>query len=313
MFDRNSTNSLKGICMLMIIIHHIYTNLGYVNSYIRNFGLGSWGYIATGTFFLLSGYGLTSSVQKQKIENKDWLFKRLKKILLPYGFVFVLYTTLQFILEDSVLSFSVLKNFISLTVPGTTTWFLKVITVLYILFYIIFRSNRSILQKITIMTLFCVLYLIVAIPFLPDFWWSSILCFPVGMISSYLASKNKGAISDYINCRVFSLRTILFDTIFILTSLLIWKKLDHFYYLRIAISITSTFSLLTFFKYVQSNSRILNYISKHSINFYLFQFLFLHFAKPFAGQWSDYGIIVFSGTFLLSLVYSKFFEFTFHH
>ena len=61
LFQKESTYSLRGLCMILIVLHHIYqyTASRYGVSYPLPLViiLQSLGYLSTGVFFLLSGYG----------------------------------------------------------------------------------------------------------------------------------------------------------------------------------------------------------------------------------------------------------------
>lgn len=89
LFEKENTYSLRGLCMLMIIVHHLYqwTASRYGVHYPLPASIilqimGNWG---SSAFFLLSGYGLSLSLWKKKITAKDSL-RRLSKLYLPFAF-----------------------------------------------------------------------------------------------------------------------------------------------------------------------------------------------------------------------------------
>lgn len=90
---------LRGICMIMIFFHHAfnrYTNLKFDNGgeeLLNNYfsSIWHWGFLATGIFFFLSGYGLFFSIQRNYPLNNKWLYKQLKKCSFHLCF-FGLYT-----------------------------------------------------------------------------------------------------------------------------------------------------------------------------------------------------------------------------
>ena len=59
-FCKDSTSSLRGLAMLGIILHHIHNELQY-----GSFLLSSVGYLSTGLFFFISGYGNSLSLKKK--------------------------------------------------------------------------------------------------------------------------------------------------------------------------------------------------------------------------------------------------------
>lgn len=77
-FEKESTYSLRGICMLMIIASHIpYTMNNFTTSIILHYLLfDHWGAFGTALFFLLSGYGMFLSLERTKEINSDYLINK---------------------------------------------------------------------------------------------------------------------------------------------------------------------------------------------------------------------------------------------
>ena len=88
-FERRTTNSLRGIAMLAIVLHHIHNNLGFWSPVMSQVG-----YLATGLFFFISGYGNTLSIEKRECLKLSWLIDKIKKIYIPFIWAYVLYTIL---------------------------------------------------------------------------------------------------------------------------------------------------------------------------------------------------------------------------
>lgn len=60
-FSRESTASLRGVAMLGIMLLHIHSALGLLSPVLLQVG-----YLATGLFFFISGYGNTISLNKKE-------------------------------------------------------------------------------------------------------------------------------------------------------------------------------------------------------------------------------------------------------
>ena len=94
LFQKESTYSLRGICMLLIVLHHIYqyTASRYGVTYPMPLAiiLQSLGYLATGVFFLLSGYGLTFSMKRSEPISLSYSVKQLLKIYKPFLFIWII-------------------------------------------------------------------------------------------------------------------------------------------------------------------------------------------------------------------------------
>ena len=96
-FDKDRTYALRGICMLMIMASHIPLVLGTNSTFFSRYLIG-WGYIATGVFFFLSGFGLYMSLTTKHTLPFSWLKVKLKKLIYPFIFAFFLLLLISFVL-----------------------------------------------------------------------------------------------------------------------------------------------------------------------------------------------------------------------
>lgn len=185
-FDKKRTYSCRGVCMLMIIIHHII--LIYGDHYFLKYTV-SWGYLGTGMFFLLSGFGLFMSLKKKESLGFVWLLDKMKKMMLPFFFAFTAYIICSLILEREVSWFSILTNLSQLSIPNTTSWFLKAIIGLYIITYLTFRIQCTLKTKVVAISLTTIAFFIFAIFYMSPEWYWSIINFPLGMIIALNINK----------------------------------------------------------------------------------------------------------------------------
>ena len=288
--EKSSSYEAKGICMLLIIFHHIYVQ--FVTNWncsipIIDRILGSGGYLGTGLFFFLSGYGLYHSLSRQQNLKFSYLGQRLSKMLLVYVFAFMI----AFLMNTKLDTKELIVNFVTLTLPNTTTWFLKVIFALYIIVFFIFRINMIMRQKLIIVVFLTLVYYWGALVYLPDYWYTSVLCFPVGMI----AAHNKSIVKDKIQ--------ILASVIFLICFVINHKA--EFLFVN---AITFSFLVLYLIRYKKNTWKWLKFIGINSICFYLFQLavlqpLIIEGITPIVYMCSVIGSVVF-----LSLVYVKWIE-----
>jgi len=145
---------LRGLAIICVVVHHwILFNPHQSSSRFFYHGVEFIETIA-GTavhlFFILSGYGLTTSYLKSKdFSWKGWIERRIRKILVPYWVIvfvtFLLADTVHRLFPlESTASFSYGSLFSYLTLarnfysPGwglnSTLWFMPVIVGLYLLF-----------------------------------------------------------------------------------------------------------------------------------------------------------------------------------
>lgn len=289
-FDKDRTYALRGICMLMIMASHIPLVLGTNSTFFSRYLIG-WGYIATGVFFFLSGFGLYMSLTTKHTLPFSWLKVKLKKLIYPFIFAFFCYCLLALFLDRNIFKLDLFKQLISFTIPGTTTWFFKVILGLYLLTWLVFRTNKSNAQKVAIICICSFIYFITArhILNLEGFWSKSVLNFPLGMIFGLLHKR--------------IIPSPKFEMLYLGGAFLVYIYAKF----KLEPWITSLcFSLLCIqlASLVNIDNTFLRYIGKESINFYLFQLIFMHFISILTQSWFLFVPIYFSLTILLSWSYT---------
>lgn len=276
--------------MLLILFHHIYVKLaiemGLSIPYVGLL-LAPGGYLGTGLFFFLSGYGLYHSLLRQKQLRITYLSTRLIKMLCVYVVSFVICVFLKWDIIDHF----IMIDFLSLTIPGTTTWFFKVIIALYIISYVVFKNNISKEFKVLLISIITMTYYLIALKYLPDFWYTSVLCFPIGMI---VALKKQW----------FTIYTQILGFLLFILCFKYMQRED----MRFTTAITFCFAVLFVMRYVTIKSQMLKYIGKHSLCFYLFQLVLLRPLMVFQSHPLLYVGVVIIMVSLLSFFYVRYIE-----
>lgn len=284
LFEKESTYSLRGICMLMIIFSHIcQVNVPFINGTILKIALllEKGGFLGTSVFLLLSGYGCFLSFSKSSPLTYNFIFKRLQKILEPFVagsfFVFI------FCIINHLLSLNELfLSFISLSIayefplphPNTNMWFLKIIVLYYFISLFVFKYSISNYLRVSIIS-----FAIIAICFFmwvsnyPQFIYVLSINFPVGMIMGYYNGKillfNRSTSQK-------KLLTLLGGTLCIFLLLFFVNSYLHNPFLAIISSISFSISAILLISFVDVNKRWLYYIGKNSICFYIFHIVLLY-------------------------------------
>ena len=245
--------------MLMIIFHHSYnwgfTDLGGRLLVNKLYSVSHWGYLATGVFFFLSGFGLYYSITKKGLQ-RDWLIKHMKKMFKPFIFLWVFYVVCFILYNPKMLEWNLLTELITLRSPGRDTWFFRVIVGAYITTFIIFRYIKS--EKICLAVLGIVvsIYVIIMAKYSTGPWWyNSIFNFPIGMLCAYYY-KYIDNVPDYF-------------VIFLSTAC----YLLFYRYLKIDIleSLSFTFIVVWLVKYIDIRSRYLHFVGVESLSFYFLE------------------------------------------
>ena len=170
--------------MLMIMIHHAYkvfvSDYGYPSNMIVNY----WGDLGTGVFFFISGYGLFHSLTKSGNRLLEYLGGAIKKLLVPYVFIFAISVSVMAVVNPSDMDLSLIMKFFTLTIPYTTTQFFKVICELYLVSIFAFYSKIGESAKIGIVTLCVLLYFYFGkyIFHMAPYLFCTTINFPIGML-----------------------------------------------------------------------------------------------------------------------------------
>lgn len=132
----NATTALKGLAILIIMIHHVGVN-GYYCGYFHPLGG-----IGVAMFLFLSGYGITESYKKNKLTN-FWK-KKITRLFIPYIiWIPLYYITMYYSILGSPKYFNIIPRY----------WFIEYLFIMYLIFYFIFPLRR--VWAISIITTIC--------------------------------------------------------------------------------------------------------------------------------------------------------------
>ncbi len=195
--SKSVTYPLRGVAMIMIIMHHTYLSflsLGYGSMplWLDSSGIDyAWGYCGTGIFFFMSGYGMFFSLTKHRIDC-SYIKEKCLKLLSPYIALWLISLIAFVIFSRQSLSTDLLRHFFMLDIPpDVDAWFFKVIVALYIFSMLMFRLVKNPKWCVAIIGICTILWYLFACfgLRLGPWWFVSVLNFPLGMVVAI--NKNK--------------------------------------------------------------------------------------------------------------------------
>lgn len=157
---KQDTSVLKGIAIIAMLCHHLYTCPEYIGGGIEPYtGILAWigvlGKVCVAMFLFCSGYGLAA--QYKPISIKDdikFILRRLTKFYSNYWVIFIIFVPITYFIFGRTLTdaygehVNIAKRFIydifGVQDPAynITWWFNKLIIILYLLFPLLFRAVR---------------------------------------------------------------------------------------------------------------------------------------------------------------------------
>lgn len=136
----------RGLFALVVVLHHLSqkTSSGAIFPLFLNTGA-----LAVSFFFFLSGYGLQKSYIQKSVEYKrNYLKKRIPRVLIPYCVFVVIYWLTNSIIDNGYSISDVLNSFFNGYPIVSNSWYIIVILIFYLfywLFMIICRNYKWII------------------------------------------------------------------------------------------------------------------------------------------------------------------------
>ena len=177
----DSSNCLKGIMAITVVLHHLSQSAPdfHILSPFRSFGS-----IAVGYFFFISGYGLMSSYQaKGRRYLTGFVEKRIYKLIVPFVFAIILFQVLR-----GFQNFDLLGDLKTGHVDGVLphSWYIFCAMLFYFIFYLAFRISFSMKKNLLACLLLTVSLMITFILLhWPGYWIVSLALFPAGLYYKY--------------------------------------------------------------------------------------------------------------------------------
>lgn len=266
--EKTAIKQLKGIAIIFVVFGHL-AMLNYLK--VKSLQLKLTGVWGVSIFLLLSGYGLMQSYISKGIDF-NFLGRRLRRVLLPYIIITFIWVTVDGIFFKKYYSVLItIKSFLALDFKYSvdpTMWYITYIFLWYIVFFIIFILPIKNITKV-VSIIFCAIILKKSMFVILFDWNYYYMAFPIGVLISYVISKDF-CIARHINNKfILMIPCILFFGIFLYNILRVGS---HTQYNKLGFgSIFLAFSISLLFALVEYNSKILSFLGSISYEIYLLE------------------------------------------
>ena len=189
----SQSKAMQVFAALMIILHHVVQSVtgygGVKKGLITEWN--SFGILFTSIFFFFSGFGLYKSYKNKDNYLDGFLKKRLLKVILPFVFTNIIYILVlsKDVINDPKLLFTSIFGY---PLVNINAWFMIVIIILYIAFYMCFKTSKSdnaAILKLTVFTCALVAYSLTLGHsnikghwFTGEWWYNTTLIFIIGFL-----------------------------------------------------------------------------------------------------------------------------------
>lgn len=293
LLEKNDSYALRGVCMIMIIVHHTYLSAidmpgCHTDSWLAGVGTGwLWGYGGTGVFLFLSGFGMFFSLRRNRLSGRAYIRSKFIRLFIPYLWLWAVSLIIYMLYDSSLLTPRLLTSFLSLDIPpANEAWFYKVIIGLYALSIVIFKVFRNPRTCVLAVASVCVAYYCLAnyVLGMDPWWFITVLNFPSGMLTALFYDKLRHIQPVYV----------------ILPGTLLFALLQYFHPNPTISSLLFSTVMINAVRYVNISNRMLGYIGTNSLLFYFLEEPAIDYlAIPAAFSFYSYSIAAVLATLLL--------------
>lgn len=293
LLEKNDSYALRGVCMIMIIVHHTYLSAidmpgCHTDSWLADVGTGwLWGYGGTGVFLFLSGFGMFFSLRRNRLSGRAYIRSKFIRLFIPYLWLWAVSLIIYILYDSSQLTPRLLTSFLSLDIPpANEAWFYKVIIGLYALSIVIFKVFRNPRACVLAVSSVCVAYYCLAnyVLGMNPWWFITVLNFPSGMLTALFYDRLRHIQPVYV----------------ILPGTLLFALLQYFHPNPTISSLLFSTVMINAVRYVNISNRILGYIGTNSLLFYFLEEPAIDYlAIPAAFSFYSYSIAAVLATLLL--------------
>lgn len=184
-FNKKNTDQLRGLCAMLIIVHHIAS---------QNFSSGIFhqidyvsivsGYLLVGYFFLISGYGLEYGEINGRKHKFNPLFSRIITIIIPYITISLIYCAYYLYLGKPISFNDILISIIQGNPIVKYSWYSVTIVIVYF-FFEISKINSSHRCNLFVMLLSFIGYILLCvINRFSEFWYNTVFIVLLGILAA---------------------------------------------------------------------------------------------------------------------------------
>jgi len=284
LIDNRTSKVFRGIAILMVIASHFAGGM-YEESFneaLRQW-ISTWGVYGVDIFFMLSGYGLVKSYQKNGID-KRFVLKRFLNSYVPY----ILIVSFFALIDKSIDSLRALINLLI----GYDYWFMCVLFAFYIMFMIFYRIGKLKEVLLTIGVI-AFTYMLWAKGFSP-FWELSNGAFLIGVYAATLEERSGEKLKDFI------IKTNLaFIGLAVTIICAFWNVFSETFASHMSASMAFTVTALAFCVQLKTGGVILTTLGRYSLYIYLLHSRIFWKYVAYKDEWSYLKGAVIAGLIVL--------------
>ena len=193
------TNTIKGIFILLVFIHHIIPYiidagwlpdgfLGEVFWFIKG-NVGQW---IVAMFLFYSGYGVMESIKRKGNEYIHGLpKKRIFQVLINFDIAVFIFIVVDLILKRPLTIKQCLLSLLGWESVGNSNWYIFVIMLMYMITFVAFYrwKEEDFKRPLLLLLILTVISSLVLSYLKEEYWYNTMFCYTVGVLFSMYKNK----------------------------------------------------------------------------------------------------------------------------
>lgn len=174
--NKTLTNEVKGLAILMIVIHHLCRHT--ISNAFDLVAFYDLGYVGVALFLFLSGYGLTSSLINKG--NDNFFLKKIFRIYIPFILMNLLWFSVDYYFFHTRSELQMVTDHIfGIIIADRNYWYIPFLIFWYIVFYFVMKLKINNKSKSILMILVSIIIVVNPIFINPR---GNAFSFPFGII-----------------------------------------------------------------------------------------------------------------------------------
>ena len=273
--SKDSTNSIKGIFILLIVISHALpyiTRCGYAYSRTGDSLLMTFFYILSQMvvvmFLFYSGYGVSESFKSRgEPYVKSMPRHRILGTLLNFDVAVLVFIVVDLFLGIELTANRCLMSLTAWKEVGNSNWYIFVILFCYLMTYITLRLPITThAHNVVVLFGLCGGCLLILSMYKQNYWYNKILCYPLGFMYSSFKDKFEFLFKSYY-WKCLSILVVALVLIYLSHHILTY---DRFQLRYNAMSIVFGLMMIALTMKVRINNSVLKWFGRHLFPVYIY-------------------------------------------
>lgn len=276
LIDQSSSNTLKGIFSIYLVIHHFVQKMAY-RPLLEP--MAWFGFLIVGWFFLTSGYGTYLHFEKKGV--RDFWAGKVKRIWLPFVIAVSIEGILKIVLLHKEATIpQVLFNALTLRmIDGGFMWYIFTQIIMYVCFFFPYRFFTQKRMRYAVMIFIIAAFDVTNIHLhRADYNWVTCSCFAIGV----LIGEHKDTVRDFF-FKLKKRNAVIISSIVFIAISVVFSWCHSRWEVFVLVPIAECM-LVIMTSFIRFRSKAFNWLGTLSYEIYITQYCMIEIGIAYLGK-----------------------------